>query len=138
MMFLPELDEKKTRANAKRKLKEIPRWQLLANTKDKQRVTTTLSHEPKAKTGKNNSQVERLALTKVSAEQELEEIKKAIDLLTEPIYKEILKCKYYKRQKDFITFTELDYSEAMFYILLNKALIEFAFAYRGRILLELK
>lgn len=40
-MFLPELDINATKANAKRKLREYPRWRRIANDIDKQKITSS-------------------------------------------------------------------------------------------------
>lgn len=46
-MFLPELDINATKANAKRKLREYPRWRRIANDIDKQKITSSFSFEPR-------------------------------------------------------------------------------------------
>ncbi|WP_321538015.1 ArpU family phage packaging/lysis transcriptional regulator, partial [Streptococcus suis] len=74
MTFFPEVDFEKTKANAKRKLKEYPRWRRVANDVDGQKVTAVYTFEPRQTHGNPSRPVERLAINRADAEAELEAI----------------------------------------------------------------
>ena len=48
MPFFPEVNESKTKENAKKILKGYLRWRRVANDKEGQRVTTTYSFMPRS------------------------------------------------------------------------------------------
>lgn len=86
MTFFPEINIQKTKSNAKRKLREYPRWRRIANDVDTQKVTATYSFEPRQPYGTPSKPVERLALNRVSAEQELDAIERAVNGIFDPEY----------------------------------------------------
>lgn len=137
MTFFPEIDEKQTIRNAKRKLKEYPRWRRIAGDVDGQKVTATYSFEPRQSHGTPNRPVERLAINRVDAEAEIEAIEYAINKLLNPMHRRILYEKYLSTGKryDFEIYSGLYLSEASFYIELNDALLSFAEQYRSGCLL---
>ena len=47
MPFFPDINETKTKENAKKILKGYPRWRRVANDTECQRVTTTYSFMPR-------------------------------------------------------------------------------------------
>ncbi|HEP5589437.1 TPA: ArpU family transcriptional regulator, partial [Streptococcus pyogenes] len=113
MTFFPEINIQKTKSNAKRKLREYPRWRRIANDVDTQKVTATYSFEPRQPHGVPSKPVERLALNRVSAEQELDAIEQAVSMILEPERRRILYDKYlapYKKA-DKVIYTELCMSE---------------------------
>ncbi|WP_159796490.1 ArpU family phage packaging/lysis transcriptional regulator [Streptococcus halichoeri] len=139
MTFFPEIDIQKTKSNAKRKLKEYPRWQRIANDVDTQKVTATYSFEPRQPHGKPSKPVERLALNRVSAEQELDAIEQAVSMIIEPEKRRILYDKYLATHKkqDKAIYTELCMSESFYYDTLDIALLAFAELYReGSLIVE--
>ena len=79
--FFPEINTEKTKANAKRKLREYPRWRRVANDVDGQKVTAVYTFEPRQTSGNPSRPVERLAINRVDAEAELEAIEYAINNL---------------------------------------------------------
>ncbi|HEL1562027.1 ArpU family phage packaging/lysis transcriptional regulator [Streptococcus suis] len=137
MTFFPEINTEKTKANAKRKLKEYPRWRRVANDVDGQKVTAVYTFEPRQANGNPSRPVERLAINRVDAEAELEAIEYAINNLLNPTHRRILYEKYLYAGKryDFEIYNDLYLSEASFYIELNDALLSFAEQYRSGSLL---
>lgn len=133
MTFFPEINFEKTKANAKRKLKEYPRWRRVANDVDGQKVTATYTFEPRQAHGNPSKPVERLAINRVDAEAELEAIEFAISNLLNPTHRRILYEKYLYTGKryDFEIYSDLFLSEASFYIELSEALLSFAEQYRN-------
>ncbi|SUO71006.1 ArpU family phage packaging/lysis transcriptional regulator [Streptococcus pyogenes] len=137
MTFFPEIDIQKTKSNAKRKLREYPRWRRIANDVDTQKVTATYSFEPRQPYGTPSKPVERLALNRVSAEQELDAIEQAVSMILEPERRRILYDKYLAPYKkvDKVIYTELCMSESFYYDTLDIALLAFAELYREGVLL---
>lgn len=137
MTFFPEIDIEKTKANAKRKLKEYPRWRRVANDVDGQKVTATYTFEPRQAHGNPSKAVERLAINRVDAYSELEAIEFAVNNLLNPTHRRILYEKYLFSGKryDFEIYSGLYLSEASFYIELSNALLSFAEQYRSGCLL---
>jgi ArpU family phage transcriptional regulator len=135
--FFPEVNIEKSKSNAKRKLREYPRWQRVANDADGQKVTATYTFEPRQAHGNPSKPIERLAINRVDAESELEAIELAVTKLLNPTHRRILFEKYLYNGKryDFEIYTDLYLSEASFYIELNDALLSFAEQYRGGCLL---
>ena len=140
MTFFPEIDAENTKRNAKRKLKEYPRWRRVANDVDGQKVTAMYTFEPRQAHGNPSKQVECLAINRVDAESELEAIEYAINNLLNPTHRRILfeKYLYAGKRYDFEIYSNLYLSEASFYIELNDALFSFAEQYRSGCLLVKK
>lgn len=138
-MFFPEIDEKKTIANAKRKLREYPRWKRIAQDVDNQKVTATYSFEPRQAHGTPSRPVEKLAINRVDAESELEAIEHSVNNILEAERRKILIDKYLScyKKPDKIIYTELCISESTFYDELEIALMAFAELYReGSLIVE--
>lgn len=133
MPFFPEINESKTRENAKKILRGYPRWRRVANDKDGQKVTPTYSFMPRNPSSDTTSQIERLAIRKVDAEMELDAIEQAVSELHDPYYRRILFEKYLDkyRKKDQTIYTALAISESSYYETLDKALLAFAELYRN-------
>lgn len=140
MTFFPEIDEKQTIRNAKRKLREYPRWRRIAGDVDGQKVTATYSFEPRQSHGSPSKPVERLAINRVDAEAELEAIEYAVGRLLDPYHRRILYEKFLcsSHRHDFEIYNDLFMSEGSYYHTLSIALIEFAEIYRqGCLLVEI-
>lgn len=133
MPFFPDVNEIKTKENAKRILRGYPRWRRVANDTDGQRVTTTYSFMPRNPSSGRDSQVEKLAIRKVDAEFELDAIEQAVSNLHDPLYRRILFEKYlqWDCKKDESISMELSISESSYYDILDKALMAFAELYRN-------
>ena len=133
MPFFPEINETKTKENAKRILKGYPRWRRVANDTDGQRVTTTYSFMPRNPSSVRDSQVEKLAIRKVDAEIELDAIEQAVSRLHDPLYRRILFEKYlqWNCKKDETIAMGLSLSESSYYDILDKSLMAFAELYRN-------
>jgi len=133
MPFFPEINETKTKENAKRILKGYPRWRRVANDTDGQRVTTTYSFMPRNPSSVRDSQVEKLAIRKVDAEIELDAIEQAVSRLHDPLYRRILFEKYlqWNCKKDETIAMDLSLSESSYYDILDKSLMAFAELYRN-------
>ena len=133
MPFFPEINETKTKENAKRILKGYPRWRRVANDTDGQRVTTTYSFMPRNPSSVRDSQVEKLAIRKVDAEIELDAIEQAVSRLHNPLYRRILFEKYlqWNCKKDETIAMDLSLSESSYYDILDKSLMAFAELYRN-------
>lgn len=133
MPFFPDINEIKTKENAKRILKGYPRWRRVANDTDGQRVTTTYSFMPRNPLSGRDSQVEKLAIRKVDAEIELDAIEQAVSRLHDPLYRRILFEKYlqWNCKKDETIAMDLSLSESSYYDILDKSLMAFAELYRN-------
>ena len=84
MPFFPEINEAKTKENAKKIFTGYPRWRRVDNDKNGQKVTTTYSFMPRNPGSDTTSQVEKLAIRKVDAELELDAIEQAVSELHDP------------------------------------------------------
>ena len=133
MPFFPDINEIKTKENAKKILKGYPRWRRVANDKNGQKVTTTYSFMPRNPGSDTTSQVEKLAIRKVDAEMELDAIEQAVSGLHDPLYRRILFEKYlqWSCKKDEKIATDLSLSESSYYDILDKSLMAFAELYRN-------
>lgn len=133
MPFFPEVNEIKTKENAKKILRGYPRWRRVANDRDGQRVTTTYSFMPRNPSSGRDSQVEKLAIRKVDAEIELDAIEQAVSRLHDPLYRRILFEKYlqWNCKKDETIAMDLSLSESSYYDILDKSLMAFAELYRN-------
>lgn len=139
MTFFPEINFSQTVSNAKRKLKEYPRWKRIANDFGVQKVTATYSFEPRQLFGKPSKPVEYLAINRVTAIDELEAIEHAVSSILNLEYRKILIDKYLLTypKEDYVIYRELGYEKTQYYDMLGKALVAFAEIYRsGQIIVE--
>lgn len=90
MTFFPEIDRKKTKKQAVRKLNEYFRWCLVADTTGEQKVTASYTFEPRQAECSPSKPVERLAINRIAAQQELEAIRRAISNLFYPVHRPVL------------------------------------------------
>lgn len=132
MPFFPEIDEAKTKENAKKILRGYPRWRRIAGDSVHQKVTATYSFEPRQAHGTPTKAVETLALNKVSADAELDAIEQAVSRLFDPLQRRVLFDKFLANmpEKDYIIYTSIGMSETLFYDTLDAALLAFAEQYR--------
>ncbi|MGT2964186.1 ArpU family phage packaging/lysis transcriptional regulator [Streptococcus acidominimus] len=139
MTFFPEIDEKQTIKNAKRKLREYPRWRRIAGDVDGQKVTATYSFEPRQSHGTPSRPVERLAINRVDAEAELEAIEYAVGHLFNLYQRKILYELYLVRhpKSNLELEEELGYEKTRYHEIVNNALLAFAELYRSGSLVAL-
>lgn len=133
MPFFPDINESKTKENAKRILEGYLRWRRVANDIDGQKVTTTYSFMPRSQSSVRISQVEKLAIRKVDAELELDAIEQAVSNIHATIYRRILIEKYlqWDCKKDEAILMDLSLSKSSYYDILDRALMAFAELYRN-------
>lgn len=133
--LLPEINEKKTIRKAKAKLREYPKWREIACDEATQKVTQEFTFEIRGGAGPNRP-VENLAIRRVDALAELEEIEQAISRLFNPTYRFILYSRFLKNVPDsaYVIYTELGIEKTRYQELLEGALLAFAWQYRGAVL----
>ena len=133
MPFFPDINESKTKENAKRILEGYLRWRRVANDIDGQKITTTYSFMPRSQSFSRNSQVEKLAIRKVDAELELDAIEQAVSNIHASLYRRILIEKYlqWDCKKDDAILMDLSLSKSSYYDILDRALMAFAELYRN-------
>ena len=133
MTFFPEINVEKTKRNAKRKLKEYPRWRRVANDVDGQKVTATYTFEPRQAHGDPSRPVERLAINRVDAQAELEAIEYAVGHLFDPMHRKLLNDRYLMAypKSHFEIREEIGYEKSQYYDMVSNALLAFAELYRG-------
>lgn len=133
MPFFPDINESKTKENAKRILEGYLRWRRVANDIDGQKLTTTYSFMPRSQSFSRNSQVEKLAIRKVDAELELDAIEQAVSNIHASLYRRILIEKYlqWDCKKDDAILMDLSLSKSSYYDILDRALMAFAELYRN-------
>ena len=79
-MELMEINEKQTIKNAKKKLREYPRWREIARDSAEQRITANYTFEPRSKSNHRSNIVETLALRRMDAMNELEAMRKHTEI----------------------------------------------------------
>ena len=134
--LLPEINEKKTIRKAKAKLREYPKWREIACDDATQKVTQEFTFEIRGGAGPNRP-VENLAIRRVDALAELEEIEQAVSRLFNPTYRFILYSRFLKNVPDsaYVIYTELGIEKTRYQDLLEKALLAFAWQYRNEALI---
>ena len=135
MALLPEIDEKKTRTNVKALLTNYRSFVRLASEEYIPKVTATYSFELKSFNGQVSRATENAVVRKVTAEQELLKISKAMNKLN-AYDRQMIYDKYMDKRELSDTDIYLNYnmSSSNFYRELDKALIKFAESYEGGIL----
>lgn len=92
--FFPRIDEKKTRARAKRILEDYRHWRHILNDRDGQKLTQELTFMPRGG-GKGPSRpVENLAIKNVDAEAMVEAVEAGVSNVLDENYRYILTQKY--------------------------------------------
>ena len=136
MALLPEIDQKKTRTNVKALLTNYRSFVRLASEEYIPKVTATYSFELKSFTGQVSRATENAVVRKVTAEQELLKISKAMNKLN-AYDRQMIYDKYMDKRELSDTDIYLNYnmSSSSFYDQLDKVLIKFGEAYDGGSLL---
>ena len=130
--LLPEINEKRTIRKAKAKLREYPKWREIACDEAIQKVTQEFTFEISGP----NRPIENLAIRRVDALSELEEIEQAVSRLFNPTYRFILYSRFLKNVPDsaYVIYTELGIEKTRYQELLDRALLAFAWQYRSAVL----
>ena len=138
--LLDIIDEKKTRREAIKILKKYSRLRRIAGEEYAPKISISYSLEPRSASGQPMKQVESMVIRRVSAQQDLEAIAKAINSLSDFEYTRVLIERYCRktRREDYNIYSELGYSSSEYYRILNKALLEFAESYQAINLLVYK
>lgn len=138
MAFFPEIDEKKTIANVKSKLKEYPKWKRIAGEPGTQKVTQIFTFDLRNPGGSPNKAVETLAIKRVDAISELDAIEYAVSGLHDPNYRRILIERYLRIRplSDVKICSEMFLSESQYYEFKRAALLAFAELYREGTLID--
>lgn len=137
--LLDIIDEKKTRKEADKVLKKYNNLRRIAGEEYAPKITTTYSLEPRTHSGLPSKQVEDMVIRRVSAQQDLEVIAKAINSLSDSEYTRILIERYCSgKRKNYSVYPSLGYSSSEYYRMLNRALLEFAESYQASNLLVYK
>lgn len=129
---------KATKKRAKQILENYRRYQRQAQLSYTMPSSSDWSTVPKQKSNQRKDRVGTYIARKIDAENEILEIHRAIDQLSEDGLQQILIRKYCQRYKetDISHYMDLGLSESEFYRRLDKALSEFAESYCGGLLLE--
>lgn len=137
--MFPEIDKEKTKKNVHRLLSHYRSMARLADEEYTPKITATFSLELKGSGGSPSDQVGNAVSRKVTAEQELWKIGRAMNQLNAD-KRQILHYRYIdsREMTDTMIYYDLNMSERTFYRELGKAQIEFAEAYDyGRLLAEI-
>mgnify|MGYP003356427092 FL=1 len=138
-VLFQEINEKKTISNVKKVLRQYPRIREIACDLPEQRVTQLITFEPRGSNGPSK-QVEKLAIRRVDASRELEEIEQAVSRLFNPKYRFILFNKYLATEPmlNYEIQEKLWIEKTKFQDYLNRACLAFAEQYRGGDLIAFK
>lgn len=138
-MLFQEINENKTIANVKKVLRQYPRIREIACDMPEQRVTQMFTFEPRG-SGGPSKQVEKLAIRRVDALRELEEIEQAVSRLFNSKYRFILFNKYLATEPmlNYEMQEKLWIEKTKFQEYLNRACLAFAEQYRNGSLVVLK
>lgn len=130
--ILPAIDKEKTKERVVNLLSQYRAFVRLADEEFEPKVTTTYSLSPRSITNQVSKPVEDAVVLKVTAEQELIKINKAINKLNAYDRQRIFD-KYISRSEisDKVLIMNYSESESGFYKRLNIALLKFAEAYEG-------
>ena len=85
-----EINEKETIKNAKKKLREYPRWREIAHDSAEQKITQEFTFEPRSKSNHRSNIVETLAVRRIDAMNELEAIEEAHRNIVDERYRIII------------------------------------------------
>ncbi|WP_235032774.1 ArpU family phage packaging/lysis transcriptional regulator [Enterococcus sp. CSURQ0835] len=127
-----DYDKKQTLKNVREFLRHGQKIRTVYQSSLSIRSHSDYSLAPSFAQGDHSKQVEKAALLRVEAKEEWQEIESALDAISEE-EKQLLMGKYlaiFPVSTDKFCI-ELNVSERTFYRMLNKALEEFAFCYRG-------
>lgn len=136
MCFFPDIDDKATKQNVKRLLENYRSFVRLADEEYIPKVTATYSFELKSFTGTISRALENAVVRKVTAEEELRKIAKAMNKLNDCDRKLIVDKYMDKRElTDTDIYLTYNMSASCFYSKLEAVLIKFAEAYEHGVLL---
>lgn len=136
MSFFPDLYTEQTKSNARSRLERYRILKNIANEQYNPKITATYSFEPKVPLSNPNKQTEIIVTRKVDAELELEEIRKAINRISDVHVRKVIIEKYCNASiLDKELYPALGYSESEFYRLHERGILEFAECYRNGVLL---
>ena len=140
MNLFKGLDSEKTKQAAKNTLEAYRFLKRVSGEKFSSKVTAVYSFEPRSYTGTVSNPIESHMVRQVAAQQRVDEIEQAINMMTEAFHKQLLYEKYcvMKERKDIEIYMMLEYSETEFYRMLDEALFNFAEVYRYGELLVFK
>ena len=138
-MKLMAINEKKTIKNAKKKLREYPRWREIAHDNAEQRITANYTFEPRSKSDHRSNIVETLALRRMNAINELEAIEEAHRNIIDERYRVIIYRRFLQHPPapNWVIGQELGYARTRFQELANLACLAFAENYRNGELVDL-
>lgn len=126
-----DFDEKQTRMNAKELLNKARRMRSIVESQSYVR-SPTMSHSPITHSNTNSEAVARMALKSAEAKEELNVINEAMNLMSEE--QGLLLAKKYldkNKKSDTDLYLNMNLAASSFYKRVDKALVEFAFCYRG-------
>lgn len=125
-------DHQQTKKNVTVFLKHANKVRVLYYSSLALKSHSRYSDTPVYAQGQHSEQVAKAALLRIEAQEEWAEIETALELM-EPENKLLIAKKYLTSDKlsDTNVYTTLNLSSSHFYRKLEKALIEFAFCYRG-------
>lgn len=126
-----DYDDKQTRNNAKDLLNNARRMQSIVESQSYVR-SPVMSHAPITHSNINSEVVARMAVKSAEATEEWKAINEAINLMDEELGLLIAR-KYLDKNKrpDTDIYLSMNISASGFYTRIDKALVEFAFCYRG-------
>ncbi|MCC5894849.1 MAG: DUF1492 domain-containing protein [Alkalibacterium sp.] len=136
--MFPEIDKEQTKKNVHRLLSYYRSMARLADEEYTPRITATFSLELKGSGGQPSDTVGNSVARKVTAEQELWKIGRAMNQLN-AYQRQLLHYRYIdsREMTDTMIYYDLNMSERTFYRELGKAQVEFAEGYdNGRLLAE--
>ena len=138
-MELMEINEKQTIKNAKKKLREYPRWREIAHDGAEQRIAANYTFEPRSKNNNRSNIVETLALRRMNAINELEAIEEAHRSIIDERYRVIIYRRFLQSPPapNWAIGQELGYARTKFQELVNEACLSFAENYRNGELVDL-
>ena len=138
-MELMEINEKQTIKNAKKKLREYPRWREIAHDSAEQRITANYTFEPRSKNNNRSNIVETLTLRRMNAINELEAIEEAHRNIIDERYRVIIYRRFLQSTPapNWVIAQELGYARTKFQELVNEACLSFAENYRNGELVDL-
>lgn len=137
-MELMEINEKQTIKNAKKKLREYPRWREIAHDSAEQKITQEFTFMPRGGSGVSRP-VENIAVRRVDALNELEAIEEAHRNIVDKRYRVIIYRRFLQHPPapNWFIGQELGYARTRFQELVNLACLAFAENYRNGELLDL-
>ena len=126
-ILVRKLDKRATKEKVVMMLSAYKQLKKIAGEEYVSKVTATYSFEPRSYTGAVNKSLEKHIERKLTAQNLVEDIEKAINRMSNAFLRQILimkYCKYY--DSDIAIYVTLDISESEFYRELERGLLYFA------------